>query len=163
MIDAARADDLSDDVLDGVRGDGKADPDVAGRGVTRLDLRVDADDLATARESGPPELPWLIGASVWMTWSIVKRFGAVMRRWRALTMPAVTVRSRPKGLPIATTGSPTSTASELPSGSGVSALAAVFTRSTAMSLDGSVPTTSALTVSRFEKLTVTTSAPSTTW
>jgi hypothetical protein len=36
-------------------------------------------------------------------------------------MPAVTVRSSPKGFPIATTGSPTSTSSELPSGSGVSA------------------------------------------
>ena len=35
------------------------------------------------------------------------------------------MRSRPNGLPIATTGSPTSTASELPSGSGVSALADV--------------------------------------
>jgi hypothetical protein len=36
--------------------------------------------------SGPPELPWLIAASVWMTWSMVKRFGAVMSRWTALTI-----------------------------------------------------------------------------
>jgi len=31
-----------------------------------------------ALSSGPPELPWLIGASVWMTWSIVKLLGAVI-------------------------------------------------------------------------------------
>ena len=62
-----------------------------------------------ALSSGPPELPGLIGASVWMTWSIVKRFGAVIRRWSALTIPAVAVRSSPNGLPIATTGSPTRT------------------------------------------------------
>ncbi len=98
-----------------------------------------------------------------MTWSIVKRFGAVMSRCTALTIPEVTVRSSPNGLPIATTGSPTATLSELPSGRGVSALAEASTRSTARSVDGSVPTTSALTVSRFEKLTVTSLAPSTTW
>ena len=40
-------------------------------------------------------------------------------------------------------------------GRGVSALAAVSTRRTARSVEGSVPTTSAFTVSRFEKLTVT--------
>jgi hypothetical protein len=78
-------------------------------------------------------------------------------------MPAVTVRSSPNGFPIATTGSPTRRASESPNGSGVSALADVFTRSTARSVDGSLPTTSALTVSRLEKLTVTSLAPSTTW
>ncbi len=78
-------------------------------------------------------------------------------------MPAVTVRSRPKGFPIATTGSPTRTASELPMERGVSALAAVSTRRTARSVDGSVPTTSACTVSRFEKLTVTRPASRTTW
>ena len=51
-----------------------------------------------ALRSGPPELPGLIGASVWMTWSIVKRFGAVMRRCSALTIPDVTVRSSPNGI-----------------------------------------------------------------
>ena len=116
-----------------------------------------------AFRSGPPELPGLIGASVWMTWSIVKLFGAVIRRCSALTMPDVTVRSSPNGLPIATTGSPTRTLSELPRGRGVSAFAEVSTRRTARSVDGSVPTISALTVSRFEKLTFTSLAPSTTW
>ena len=59
--------------------------------------------------SGPPELPWLIAASVWIESSIVKLFGDVIWRCSALTMPAVTVSSRPNGLPIATTPSPTCT------------------------------------------------------
>jgi len=47
--------------------------------------------------SGPPELPGLIGASVWMTLSMLKPFGALISRPRPLMMPAVTVRSRPSG------------------------------------------------------------------
>src|SRR6478735_5432923 len=48
--------------------------------------------------SGPPELPWLIGASIWMKSS----YGPLCRsRPRAETMPAVTVVPMPKGLPIA--------------------------------------------------------------
>ena len=43
--------------------------------------------------SGPPELPWLMGASVWMTWSIGYWFGALIARCTALTIPAVTERS----------------------------------------------------------------------
>jgi hypothetical protein len=98
-----------------------------------------------------------------MTWSIVKPFGAVIARWIALTMPAVTVRSSPNGLPIATTESPTLIWSESPSGSGVSAreLASIF--KTARSLDGSVPTTAAFMLEPFEKLTRTSRAPRTTW
>ena len=78
-------------------------------------------------------------------------------------MPAVTVRSSPNGLPIATTGSPTRTTSEFASASGVSALAGTSTFSTARSVEGSVPTIVALTVSWFEKLTSTRVAPWTTW
>ena len=163
MLDAAGAQDLRDDVLHGVGRHREPDADVAGADAAGLDLRVDADDLASSSSRGPPELPLLIGASVWMTWSMVNWFGAVMSRCTALTMPAVAVRSSPKGLPIATTGSPTSTLSEFPSGSGVSAFALTFTRRTARSVDGSVPTSFASTVSRLEKLTVTSSAPSTTW
>ena len=37
---------------------------------------VDADHLAARVESGPPELPWLIAASVWIESLIVKLFGA---------------------------------------------------------------------------------------
>ena len=45
--------------------------------------------------SGPPELPGLSAASVWITPSIEKPFGALISRSRALTTPVVSVRSRP--------------------------------------------------------------------
>ena len=51
--------------------------------------------------SGPPELPWLMAASVWIASGMVRPFGASMLRPVALTIPAVIVRSRPNGLPIA--------------------------------------------------------------
>ena len=58
--------------------------------------------------SGPPELPGLIAASVWIT-SVIRKPLTSAGIWRCLaeTTPVVSVRSRPKGLPIATTGSPT--------------------------------------------------------
>ena len=78
-------------------------------------------DLARRQSiSGPPELPGLIAASVWITLEIAKPLGAWIWRWSAETMPLVTVRSRPNGLPIATTGSPTWTFEESPSASGCS-------------------------------------------
>ena len=52
--------------------------------------------------SGPPELPGLIATSVWIS----GRKSPVSRDF-ALTMPAVTVFSRPNGEPIAITHSPT--------------------------------------------------------
>ncbi len=55
-------------------------------------------------KSGPPLLPGLMLASVWMKSS----YGpAPMVRPLALTMPIVTVWPRPNGLPMATTYSPT--------------------------------------------------------
>jgi hypothetical protein len=61
--------------------------------------------------SGPPELPRLIGASTWMKSS----YGpAWMSRPIAETMPAVTELPRPNGLPTATTHSPTRVWSESP-------------------------------------------------
>ncbi len=57
--------------------------------------------------SGPPELPGLIGASVWIAFGIVNWLGALIVRPTALTMPAVTVFASPNGLPIAITLSPT--------------------------------------------------------
>src|ERR1700739_1177089 len=60
--------------------------------------------------SGPPELPGLIGASVWIAFGIVNWFGAWIVRPSALTIPAVTVLGRPNGLPTAITLSPTWTA-----------------------------------------------------
>ena len=110
----------------------------------------------SASISGPPELPGLIEASVWITFGIWKPLGAsICALATADTMPVVTVRVKPNGLPIATTGSPTSAELESPSGTG----AAFFslsgsTFSTARSVSGSRPLTSALIGSWFSsKLT----------
>ena len=81
-------------------------PTAAGR------ITVDPDDPPAASISGPPELPGLIAASVWMTSSILEaRDRGLDARCLAETTPVVSVRSRPNGLPIATIGSPTSTSS----------------------------------------------------
>ena len=55
-----------------------------------------------ASSSGPPELPGLIGASVWITESIWNPSGAWMWRPVPETMPAVAVCGRPNGEPMAT-------------------------------------------------------------
>ena len=57
--------------------------------------------------SGPPELPGLIGVSVWMRCVILCTPGASSVRSSALTTPAVTVQFRPYGLPTAITSCPT--------------------------------------------------------
>ncbi len=62
-----------------------------------------------ASSSGPPELPGLMAASVWITSSIWKPLGAWISRPVPETMPEVAVRSRPNGWPIAITVSPTCT------------------------------------------------------
>ena len=54
-------------------------------------------------------------------------------------MPAVTVRSSPNGFPIATTASPTRTASESPRGRGVRARACALIFKRARSVEGSTP------------------------
>ena len=54
-----------------------------------------------AFSSGPPELPGLIAASVWMTFEIVAPSGASMSRPIAETIPLVNVCESPNGLPIA--------------------------------------------------------------
>ncbi len=54
--------------------------------------------------SGPPELPGLMATSVWMNGT---KFSCGSERPLALTMPAVTVFSKPNGEPIASTHSPT--------------------------------------------------------
>ncbi len=51
--------------------------------------------------SGPPELPGLMAASVWMTFLMVRRLTDWISRPKALTTPQVKVWSRPKGLPMA--------------------------------------------------------------
>ena len=88
--------------------------------------------------SGPPELPWLIAASVWIESLIVKPFGAYICRCSALTIPLVAVCSSPSGLPIATTSSPTVSESESPSSSGSRSDAGASTSMTARSVEGSL-------------------------
>jgi len=61
----------------------------------------------------PPELPWLIAASVWMK-SLMFSAGPPVRP-TALTMPMVTEDMSPRGLPTAIAQSPTLTESESPS------------------------------------------------
>ena len=118
---------------------------------------------AAVFRSGPPELPWLMAASVWIEFEIVKLFWEVISLFRALTMPLVAVPSSPKGLPSATTPSPTLSWVESPSLSGVRIEAGASTSMTARSVDGSVPTTVASYVEPSQKRTETSSAPSTTW
>src|SRR5262245_22395158 len=115
-----------------------------------------------ALNSGPPELPWLIAASVWIASLIVNLFSAWICRWSALTIPLVTVSSRPNGLPIATTGSPTCTFDESPNETGCSTDDGASTLITARSVDGSVPTTEASYVMPFQNRTDTESELSTT-
>jgi hypothetical protein len=94
--------------------------------------------------SGPPEFPWLIGASVWIEPPIEKLFGACIVLSSALTMPLVTVPASPNGLPIAITGSPTLTAAESPRASGCSIVDGTDTRTTARSVELSWPTSLAV-------------------
>ena len=90
-----------------------------------------------------------------------------MVRPRAEMMPAVTVCERPSGLPIATTQSPTATASLSPRGTGVmSSGGSIFTTPT--SVIGSVPRTLPSTILPFHSSTSIASfslglVPATTW
>src|SRR5207244_518376 len=86
----------------------------------------------------------------------------LMWRRMALTRPAVTVFSRPKGLPIATTHWPTLRSSESPRLTGTRSLAPWISIS-AMSVFASRPTTLALNSLPVGSLTTLSSAFSTTW
>ena len=95
--------------------------------------------------SGPPELPGLMAASVWMNcWNWTLRWGRDRRwsgSWRR-RCPRRRSAERPKGSPMASTQSPTCAPSELPSltvGSGWGASILM----TAMSVSGSTPITCA--------------------
>ena len=96
--------------------------------------------ITSAREltSGPPELPGLRAASVWITSPIRRPFWARSERPTALTMPAVTVDSKPSGLPIATATWPCRTFLELPIVA-AGRRSAVSALKTAMSVSGSRP------------------------
>ena len=108
--------------------------------------------------SGPPLLPKLMAASVWMNAS---RLGSNSFRPRKLTTPTVTECTYPSGLPMAQTHSPTRSVSESPSGAtGTEPVTGI--RSNATSMAGSMPTSSALNTRPSPRVTVIRSAPSTT-
>ncbi len=107
--------------------------------------------------SAPPELPGLIGASVWIAsitvvWLSWPPSLATVGRCSELTMPEVTVPDRPYGAPIATTSWPTCRLLAVPrfaTGRPVTPWALM----TAMSDVGSRPRMLALTVRPLEKIT----------
>ena len=102
MLRLAARDDLRGDVAHGVDRDREADADVALLPVLPVEIcEVTPITRPAASISGPPELPWLIAASVWIAWSIGSVFGASICRCTALTTPVVSVRVKPNGLPIA--------------------------------------------------------------
>src|SRR4029079_10676699 len=127
-----------------------------GSGLNRAEVMPITRPAASIR--GPPELPGLIGASVWM-----KRRSSpwASARLVALTMPAVTVWPRPNGLPIATTLWPTASLALSPSGSALRFFASM--RSTARSSLGTSATGSAATCRPSFNPTSTARAFWTTW
>src|SRR5581483_9405765 len=122
-----------------------------------------------ALSSGPPELPGLMAASVWRTWRRVSVLPpepwspAEIVRSRAETMPSVTVGppSRARALPMATTESPTTRASELPILTAGRPLAS--TLRTARSAVASFPRTRPASLRPSASVTVMVLAPAMTW
>ena len=91
---------------------------------------------------GPPELPGLMEASVWMKSVYVRSFSPRTLRPRADTTPAVTVLDSPNGLPMATMVSPIIRSDEEPNRIAGRGAPGFRTRRTARSLSASDPTTS---------------------
>ena len=80
----------------------------------------------------PPELPELMAQSVWIS-SWVLPEDMVTSRFRALTAPAVREKvSSPRGLPMATTLSPTFSLPEEPMTTGVRPSASTFSTATSL-------------------------------
>ena len=92
-----------------------------------------------ASSSGPPELPRLIAASVWIASLIENWVSASIVRSFADTTPTDSEPCSPNGLPIAATGSPTCTAASLPSCSGTRSRPDGLTFTTPTSALGSKP------------------------
>ena len=111
--------------------------------------------------SGPPELPGLSAASVWITSSISRPVRARRERPSADTTPVVTVDSKPSGLPMAMTSCPRLSSLELPSAAAGSVTGA-STRSSARSVSGSSPTTLAVRLLPSTVVTITWAEPPTT-
>ena len=95
---------------------------------------------ALASSSGPPELPGLIEASVWIAPSIWNWVSERTERSVAETIPTESDCCSPNGLPIAATGWPTTRSRSSPSLSGCSSNPSGSTSSRATSANGSTPT-----------------------
>ena len=110
-----------------------------------------------ASKSGPPELPGLIDASIWIAFVTTRSEDAWVEscdeessstetstgRLSAETMPVVTVFDRPRGAPIAMTGAPTSRFAEVAKRATVRSDGGFSRRMTARSVVLSWPTTTA--------------------
>jgi len=99
-----------------------------------------------------------MATSVWMKGT---KFSCGSERPFALTIPAVTVLSKPNGEPIASTHSPTLSFDGSPNRTAGSPVASILM--SAMSVRLSAPITFALNSRLSVNLTVISSAPSTTW
>ena len=93
-----------------------------------------------AFSSGPPELPWLIAASVWIALPMRKAVSDSMSRPVAEMTPTDSDWFSPNGLPMAATGEPTTRFVDEPSCSGVSVSPAGLIFRSATSALRSVPT-----------------------
>jgi hypothetical protein len=95
---------------------------------TRAIAELTPITLPFMSSSGPPEFPGLIAASVWIAlmklWSLPSP--ADTGRFRAETMPLVTVASSPSGAPTAMTPSPTTTSLDAPNCSGGTSVASIL-------------------------------------
>jgi hypothetical protein len=111
--------------------------------------------------SGPPELPGLRAASVWMMLSIRRPDCERRERPSALTTPAVRVHWKPYGLPIATTIWPARRAPDSPRGAAVRSGARM--RTTARSVCGSSPIRAPWNRRPPVRVTSMSAAPWTTW
>ena len=112
---------------------------------------------------GPPELPGLIAASVWIVSRIMYPSSVWRGRARPDTIPVVRVRSKPKGLPMASTFMPTRRFDEEPKGMVTSALPRGVNFTTARSFSGSMPTVLPSTSEPSARVMRIWSAPLTTW
>mmetsp|Transcript_28635 Transcript_28635/g.72866 ORF Transcript_28635/g.72866 Transcript_28635/m.72866 type:complete len:298 (-) Transcript_28635:467-1360(-) len=90
--------------------------------------------------SGPPLLPGLMAASVWMPPGMDDPTSDLISRLSPLTTPVVSVWSKPNGLPTASTCCPTRSPALEPSSAGCSSSGGALTRTTARSRLRSVPT-----------------------
>jgi hypothetical protein len=111
-------------------------------------------------KSGPPEFPGLMAASVWMKSS---KGPFCSERSFAETIPKLADSRRPKGLPMASTKSPCSSASESPSATVGRSAGAFSSRISATSVGGSLPTTLALNSRPSGSFTLISVASPTTW